>query len=60
MYTYIPILAILTGGLTAVILGFVWYSPYVFGRWWLASVRLLPESASMSTTKNTHTHFLDY
>lgn len=36
MFFDINIWAILTGGLSAVIVGFIWYSPVVFGKLWMA------------------------
>jgi len=35
--------AILAGGLSAVIIGFIWYAPPVFGNMWIALARLNPE-----------------
>lgn len=51
MNTYLSFLSVITGGFAAVIIGFVWYSPYLFGKWWLASIRLTPQDAMLTKTK---------
>lgn len=40
----VNIWALLAGGLSAVIIGFIWYAPAVFGTAWMRMVGITPES----------------
>ncbi|PCI30793.1 hypothetical protein COB52_00940 [Candidatus Kaiserbacteria bacterium] len=54
------ILAILAGGLSAVLVGFIWYSPMVFGRVWMALARLNPVQVEESKKKMPLMAFLGF
>jgi len=51
MVTIVEVLQIVAGGLSAVVLGMVWYSPRVFGGAWMGLVNLSPAQIESAKKK---------
>ena len=47
----IAIIPMVAGGILAVVIGFIWYSPRAFGSMWMQTVHFTPESVEVGKKK---------